>query len=513
MRRHDTRSGMRRTFWGLLAGLGLMAAGAALFGTPAFERDLREQALSALKASGQTWARVEIRGRDAVLMGEAPSRRAVALARDALRKVKGIRLVRADRVRPAPFATSATDPASPAGVPHDVAGDGPPVRADSAPPEPPVLNRVIVQEGERPVLTGTLPANVKNMRIIIAARSYELGAEGSPLTRVDGQWRLALPEPLPVGAYDALMEAVDETGNVVRYVWPSAVVVRVAPKRKPEAPPITTSQSGDGMTPKPKPGGAPVLAPPPAVRAAPKPKPGGAPVLTPPPAVRAAPKPKPGAAPVLVPPPAVRAAPKPKAGTAPVLTPPPAVRAAPKPGAAPVLTPPPAVRAALKSKPGAAPTSVTRKPRGKSLPASRPQPKAQPSAVARPEPEPTSGPDVAACQQRIDAWLKKNPVRFTDYGEWLLPGGRRAVTGLAAIMKKCPRLKFRIIGYADRIRAGKICATLSRGRAEAVKRALVAQGMEANRFFTEGVDEKGVRGDYCSRNTQGGWIRVVVMKP
>ena len=249
---------------------------------------------------------------------------------------------------------------------------------DTTPPDAPTLTSITVEEGEKPVLMGALPPDVKGMSITIHGKTYELGAEGSPLVRDNGNWKLALPEPLPVGAHDAIVEAADEAGNVVRKTWPSAVVVKAKPR-----------------------------------------------------------------------------------------------------------------------------------------PAAQPEPQPRPKVEEPKVEEPKPVADAATCQRDINAWLKEHPIRFTSSGDWLLPKGKEAVAGLADLMKKCPGLKFHIVGHTDSAGSRKRNKALSERRAATVKNALVEMGVEAERLSTEGAGESR---PLVSNRTRAGRalnrrIEVIVLKP
>lgn len=63
------------------------------------EDDLAERSVADLKAVGQDWAKVEMSGRDAVLMGEADAD-AAQNAMETVSSVWGVRLVQDNTVRP-----------------------------------------------------------------------------------------------------------------------------------------------------------------------------------------------------------------------------------------------------------------------------------------------------------------------------------------------------------------------------------------------------------------------------
>lgn len=64
------------------------------------EDDLAERSQEELKAVGQSWAAVEMRGRDAVLNGDAPSADEAKQAMDAIAGLWGIRAVQDESNKP-----------------------------------------------------------------------------------------------------------------------------------------------------------------------------------------------------------------------------------------------------------------------------------------------------------------------------------------------------------------------------------------------------------------------------
>lgn len=64
------------------------------------EDDLAERSQQELEAVGQSWAAVELHGRDAVLSGTAPDADAATQAADAVGSVWGVRVVQDDSTKP-----------------------------------------------------------------------------------------------------------------------------------------------------------------------------------------------------------------------------------------------------------------------------------------------------------------------------------------------------------------------------------------------------------------------------
>jgi len=64
------------------------------------EDDLAERSQQELEAVGQSWAAVEMHGRDAVLTGSAPDADAATQAADAIGSVWGVRVVQEETSNP-----------------------------------------------------------------------------------------------------------------------------------------------------------------------------------------------------------------------------------------------------------------------------------------------------------------------------------------------------------------------------------------------------------------------------
>src|SRR6185295_5425108 len=71
-------------------------------------------------------------------------------------------------------------------------------------------------------------------------------------------------------------------------------------------------------------------------------------------------------------------------------------------------------------------------------------------------------------------------------GAVLKPGGQRAVEDLAQLMRRHPEREIAIEGFTDSVGATDANRKLSESRAAAVKRALVARGIEPSRIDARG---------------------------
>ncbi|MCI4663306.1 MAG: OmpA family protein [Neomegalonema sp.] len=95
----------------------------------------------------------------------------------------------------------------------------------------------------------------------------------------------------------------------------------------------------------------------------------------------------------------------------------------------------------------------------------------------RPKKDGEKGPDLASkpCVDALNKDVKKNPVRF-DSGSTAISSDSEAVLDvLAAIIRRCPAARIEVGGHTDSLGSAEGNAALSRDRAEAVRRALIAR--------------------------------------
>ena len=103
---------------------------------------------------------------------------------------------------------------------------------DTTAPKVPEVATVTVKSGERPTLSGALPADVASMKVTVGKQTWVLGEEGSPLQKAAGGWKLQLPEALPEGKHDVVVVVIDEAGNAARKKFSGAIIV--LPKEEPK---------------------------------------------------------------------------------------------------------------------------------------------------------------------------------------------------------------------------------------------------------------------------------------
>jgi outer membrane protein OmpA-like peptidoglycan-associated protein len=91
-------------------------------------------------------------------------------------------------------------------------------------------------------------------------------------------------------------------------------------------------------------------------------------------------------------------------------------------------------------------------------------------------------------QQTERGWVLTltNDLLFDAGKATLKPGGQRAIEKLAAFMKQQPGREIAIEGFTDSTGSDEINRTLSERRADAVKQALVARGVERSRIDSRG---------------------------
>ncbi len=286
---------IRGVSWGLLPLL-LILPVAWLITRPGMEDDLRSAALERLKRAGQDWAGVEVRGRDARLTGQAPSRTALVDAARNVRSVYGIRRVSvADvairlvppTVKPvavshAPVTITGTWPEdSGAGLEVEVMGrtyvlgrspelksDGrgvwtltlkmlPPdgvhdvvamtvdgerrasdssaneLVVDTTPPDTPTIGKAEIG-GQKVRLAGTWPeGDARSLSVTVGKRVFVLGRDRELHSDGKGNWTLELGRMLPEGTYDVEVTVADAMGNTSTARRKGLLAIDLTPPEKP----------------------------------------------------------------------------------------------------------------------------------------------------------------------------------------------------------------------------------------------------------------------------------------
>lgn len=92
---------------------------------------------------------------------------------------------------------------------------------------------------------------------------------------------------------------------------------------------------------------------------------------------------------------------------------------------------------------------------------------------------------VAACETRLDDILNITKIEFAPSSSVISPASEPILDFVAAAARECPG-RLRIEGHTDNTGAPELNDRLSRERAEAVRRALIARGVESARLVSEG---------------------------
>lgn len=113
---------------------------------------------------------------------------------------------------------------------------------------------------------------------------------------------------------------------------------------------------------------------------------------------------------------------------------------------------------------------------------------AAPSASAAPAAKPVD-PAVAACHGQILERLAEETIEFASGSARLAPKSTALVGRLAAVIRGCPQADLEIAGHTDNVGGAERNLALSRERAAAVVKALVAAGAPADRLSSAGYGE------------------------
>jgi outer membrane protein OmpA-like peptidoglycan-associated protein len=98
-------------------------------------------------------------------------------------------------------------------------------------------------------------------------------------------------------------------------------------------------------------------------------------------------------------------------------------------------------------------------------------------------------------------WFELDRVTFAPSSATILPESQEQLANIVAVLKAYPNTHIKIAGYADNVGDARANARLSQKRADAVKRALLHQGIAVNRVQSEAYGEEPT---VAENGTEGG---------
>jgi outer membrane protein OmpA-like peptidoglycan-associated protein len=191
--------------WAPLAALPLLAA--YWLNSDGLERRLAQTSGANLATIKADWAKLSFDGRDALLEGNAPGRKAIDDAVKAVAGTAGVRRV---------DATSAKVVLA-----------------------PPTITSVVTNNN-RPEIRGTWPESfAKTLSVILPDRGFVLGKDPELKSDGAGNWSIVPAEPLKDGTYDVAVEVDDGSGATAKTAEPGKITIDTVAPLVPVFTPIT----------------------------------------------------------------------------------------------------------------------------------------------------------------------------------------------------------------------------------------------------------------------------------
>lgn len=200
--------------WAPLAALPLLAA--YWLNSDGLERKLAEAAGANLSTIKSDWAKLSFDGRDALLVGDAPGRKAIDEAVKAVAGTEGVR--------------------------HVDAASAKVVLA------PPTITSVVTNNN-RPEIKGTWPEIfAKTLSVVLPDRSFVLGKDPELKSDGAGNWSFVPAEPLKDGAFDIAVEVDDGSGATAKTAEPGKITIDTVTPPLPVFSPFTSSVSPQSLS-------------------------------------------------------------------------------------------------------------------------------------------------------------------------------------------------------------------------------------------------------------------------
>ncbi len=112
-----------------------------------------------------------------------------------------------------------------------------------------------------------------------------------------------------------------------------------------------------------------------------------------------------------------------------------------------------------------------------------------PAPAPAPEPAPAPAPVAVDCVVEVTELLKTGQINFETNKSIILDGSKEVISKIGTALGTCPAVKIEVVGHTDSDGSNAYNNRLSQDRARAVRKALVAMGVEAGRIKSTGLGE------------------------